>query len=108
MSGFSLTPQAVARLTGIFEWTIERFGLPRAEAYRRDLLRRCAGLASSSPPHGRPCDAILGAQADPAGLYFYREGGHYIIYRKTEDRLIVIDFVHGARDLEGLLKGLER
>ncbi len=108
MSGFSLTSQAVGRLAGIFEWTIGRFGLPRAEAYRSDLLRRCTALASGSPPHGRPCEALVGEQTNPAGLYFYREGGHYIIYRKTEGRLIVIDFVHGARDLEGLLKDLER
>ncbi len=108
MSGFSLTPRAVGRLAGIFEWTIEWFGLPRAEAYRRDLLRRCTALASGSPPHGRPCEALLGEQADSADLYFYREGDHYIIYRKTEGRLTVIDFVHGARDLEGLLKDLER
>ena len=108
MSEFSLTPRAVTRLTGIFEWTIERFGLPRAEAYRRDLLRRCTALASGSPPHGRSCEAILGEQADPADLYFYREGGQYIIYRKTEDRLVVIDFVHGARNLEGLLNDLKR
>jgi len=108
LSGFSLTPRAVARLAGIFEWTIERFGLPRAEAYCRDLLRRCTALASGSPPHGRSCEALLGKQADPADLYFYREGGHYIIYRKTEGRLIVIDFVHGARDFEGLLNDLKR
>ena len=108
MSGFSLTPRAVARLVGIFEWTIERFGLSRAEAYRRDLLHRCTALASGSPPHGRPCEAILGQQAGPVDLYFYREGGHYIIYRKTEDRLVVIDFVHGARDLDSLLNDLER
>jgi plasmid stabilization system protein ParE len=108
LTGFRLTPRAVARLASIFEWTIERFGLSQAEAYRRDLLRRCTALAGGSPPHGRSCEAFLGEQADPADLYFYREGGHYIIYRKTEDRLIVIDFVHGARDLEGLLNDLER
>ncbi len=108
MSGFSLTPRAVARLAGIFEWTIERFGLSRAETYRRDLLHRCTALASGSPPHGRPCEALLGEKVDPADLYFYREGGHYIIYCKTEGRLIVIDFVHGARDLDGLLPDLER
>ena len=108
MSEFRLTPRAVARLAGIFEWTIERFGLSQAEAYRRDLFGRCTALASGSPPHGHSCEALLGEQADPADLYFYREGGHYIIYRKTEDRLIVIDFVHGARDLEGLLNDLKR
>jgi plasmid stabilization system protein ParE len=108
LSEFSLTPRAVARLAGIFEWTIGRFGLPRAEAYRRDLLRRCTALASGSPPYGRPCGALLGEQANPADLYCYREGGHYIIYRKVEGRLIVIDFVHGARDLEGLLNDLTR
>ena len=108
MSEFRLTPRAIARLASIFEWTIERFGLSQAEAYRLDLLRRCTALASGSPPHGRPCGAFLGEQADAADLYFYREGGHYIIYRKTEGRLVVIDFVHGARDLDGILKDLGR
>jgi plasmid stabilization system protein ParE len=107
LSKFSLTPRAVARLTGIFEWTIGRFGLPRAEAYRRDLLFRCTALASRQPPHGRPCGSLLGEQADPADLYCYREGGHYIIYRRTEGGMIVFDFIHGARDLDDILKDLE-
>lgn len=108
MSGFSLTPRAVGRLASIFEWTIERFGLSQAEAYRHDLLYRCTALASGAPPHGRSCGALIGDQVEPADLYFYREGGHYIIYRMIGDRLIVIDFVHGARDLDGLLNDLER
>lgn len=106
MSKFSLTPRAVGRLAGIFEWTIGRFGLPRAEAYRRDLLLRCTALASGLPPHGRPCGSLLGEQTDPADLYCYREGGHYIIYRRVEGGMIVFDFVHGARDLEGILRDL--
>ncbi len=32
MSGFRLTPRAVASLTEIFAWTLERFGEAQAEA----------------------------------------------------------------------------
>ena len=106
MSGFSLTPQAVSRLADIFEWTIRKFGLPQAETYRRKLLDRCEALASGSTPHGRSCEALLKGDADAASLLYYREGGHYIIYRKIDGRLIIIDFVHKARDLENLLKKL--
>lgn len=108
MNGFSLTPRAVAHLAQIFEWTLRRFGLRQAENYRHDLLARCKALASGAPPRGRSCSALLKDAPEAASLLYYREAGHYIIYRMSDDSLVVIDFVHKARDLEGLLKDLEK
>ena len=43
-----------------------------------------------------------------ADLKYLREGGHYIIFRDRWDALIIIDFIHGARDLEKILASLAR
>ena len=109
MGRFSLTPRARAQLTAIFAWTIESFGHQRAEAYRDRLIERCGALASGEPPHGRSCNALLGDQANTVSdLQYYREGGHYIIFRRTPARLIVLEFIHQARNLEWHLRGLTR
>lgn len=41
-------------------------------------------------------------------LKYFREGGHYIIFHETADALIVIDFVHGARNFERILTDLDK
>ena len=37
-------------------------------------------------------------------LEYYRQGRHYIIYWNTDDELLVVDFVHGSRNLEGIIQ----
>jgi len=38
---------------------------------------------------------------------YYREGGHYIILRETDDRLDVLEFLHQSSNLPAHLGRLE-
>ena len=57
-------------------------------------------------PHGRPCDLLLMGHAEAAGLLYARAGGHFILFRKEEPGIVVIDFVHERRDLPRIIERL--
>ncbi|MGD8497634.1 MAG: type II toxin-antitoxin system RelE/ParE family toxin [Chromatiales bacterium] len=108
MKSFRLTPQAEARLTEIALWTIDRFGVDQARRYERDLIDRLHTLASGDPPHGKSCSTLVSGGHPVANLYYYRQGQHYIIYRDSPALLIVIDFLHGSRNLPRILEDLAK
>jgi plasmid stabilization system protein ParE len=91
------------RLEEIAHWTISKFGLSQAEQYERGLIDRLYALSRGELPPGRSCEALLAGRSGAKGLFYFREGGHFIIYRETDDLIVVIDFIHGARDLEAIL-----
>jgi plasmid stabilization system protein ParE len=101
-----LTRRAAHRLEEIAAWTIARFGLAQAKKYEQQLIERLNALANGELPRGRPCDLLVQGLTEAAGLHYIRAGGHIVIYRETEDQIQVIDFVHGARDVEAILKEL--
>jgi len=106
MRGYRLTRQAEQTLEDILSWTIEHFGIEQAERYKDQLISRLAALAANEPPHGRSCNGLLAGQRDVIDLEYYREGRHYIIYRNTFDEILVLEFVHGSRDLASILDEL--
>ena len=106
MRGYRLSQQAEQTLEDILSWSIEYLGIQQAERYKNQLTCRLAALAAREPPHGRSCNRLLTGQRDVVDLEYYREGRHYMIYRNTFDATLVIDFVHGSRDLEAVLDEL--
>ena len=106
MTGYRLSRRAARSLEQIFGWTLDHFGRDQAVSYKDDLKNRLQALDAGVPPHGRSCGLLVAGSHDVADLMFYREGRHFIIYRSTDDGLFVIDFIHGARDLESLLQAL--
>lgn len=108
MKQIRLTRRAETRLREIAGWTIDRYGPTQARKYEENLVHRLRALAVGEAPHGKSCGALVSGVPGADSLQYYREGGHYIIFRETADALIVIDFVHGARDLEGILADLAR
>lgn len=107
MKAIRLTRRAEARLEEIAGWTIDRFGPEQARIYEAQLIHRLQALADGEPPHGKRCE-IAGGAVGAEDLQYYREGGHYIVFRDTADALIVIDFVHGARNFERILADLAK
>ena len=103
MSGFRLTPRAIKSLASIFAWTIAHFSEAQAADYRDGLISRCEALANRRPPHGRPCDVLVEGHAAAEGLFYYKEGAHFIIFKRGEKDLVVIDFVHERRDLPKMI-----
>lgn len=106
MKPFRLTRQAEARLADIALWTVDSFGVDQARRYERELINRLKALASGNPPHGRPCGLLIPGEDSGDDLYYYQQGRHYIVYRDTPELLIVVDFVHGSRDLPRILEEL--
>ena len=103
MKPWRLTRHAERSLVDIFAWTIEQFGERQALAYRDALIERIELISQGQPPHPRPCDQLM--QGHP--IVYYREGGHHIVMRDSEDALIVLEFFHQATDLPRHLQTLE-
>ena len=99
-----LTRRAESALAEIAVWTVETFGERQAARYEADLIARCAALAEGSAP-SRACretiDPVL-----PERLRMARSGAHVIIFIDTPALLVIVDILHGARDLPRQLVGL--
>ena len=106
MRGYRLSPQAEQRLEEIIGWTIDHFGIDQAINYKDRLIAQLSSLAVDEFPHGRPCNVLVSGKRNVTDLEYYREGRHYIIYRKTAAGLYVLDFVHSSRDLESIIQDL--
>jgi len=101
-----LTRQAEASLLDIALWTIETFGPRQAQAYEKDLIARCSGIASGNVT-SQSCRAII----DPdlkGDLRFARSGQHFIVFVEDNNSLIIVDFLHGRSDLPAKLASLEK
>ena len=108
MITYRLSLQAEQTLEDIIGWTIDQFGIEQAIKYKELLENRLSSLASGKAPHGKPCNLLVSALLDINDLEYYRQGRHYIIYRNTDDELLVVDFVHGSRNLEAILQDLSK
>lgn len=106
MKSYRLSLQAELTLESIIGWTIDQFGIEQAIKYKDQLENRLSSLAMGEAPHGKPCNQLVTELEDINDLEYYRQGGHYIIYRVTESELLVVDFVHGSRNLEAILQEL--
>jgi plasmid stabilization system protein ParE len=108
MRNYRLSLQAEQTLVDIIGWTIDQFGIEQAIKYKELLENRLFSLASGKAPHGKPCNLLVSELLDMNDLEYYRQGRHYIIYRNTDDELLVVDFVHGSRNLEAILQDLSK
>ncbi len=99
MSGkpWRLTLAAEASLVDIALWTYETFGPRQAEACEADLIGRCAAIARDEAPW-QSCRKVIDPRL-PEALRFTRCGEHLIVFVDEPDRVIVVDFLHGRRDL---------
>jgi toxin ParE1/3/4 len=108
MRTYRLSLQAEQTLENIIGWTIDQFGIEQAIKYKELLENRLSSLASGKAPHGKPCNLLVSGLLDINDLEYYRQGRHYIIYRNTDNELLVVDFVHGSRNLEAIIQDLSK
>lgn len=108
MSGkpWRLTRAAEATLIDIALWTLETFGPRQAEAYEADLIDRCAAIARDEAPW-QSCAKVIDPRL-PEDLRLTRCGEHLIVFLDEPDRVIIVDFLHGRRDLPAQLTDLLR
>ena len=106
MRTYRLSLQAEQTLEDIIGWTIDQFGIKQAIKYKELLENRLSSLASGKAPQGKPCNLLVSGVLDMNDLEYYRQGRHYIIYRNTGDEILVVDFVHGSRNLDAIIQDL--
>ena len=94
MAKYELTNKAVGDLTGIWEYTIEKWSEQQADKYYNLLLDSFQDIANN-PELGKNYDGIIN---DLVGLKTNR---HIIFYRKRIDQPIEITrILHGQMDLK--------
>ncbi len=85
-------------LDGI-EAEIARFSPRRARTYLDELLDACERIGTA--PLGYP----LVPRHEAAGYRRSLYGNYVLIFRLIDDRVEIIRVLHGARDLERILRG---
>lgn len=94
MAKYELTKKAVEDLTGIWEYTLEKWSEQQADRYYNLLLDSCQDIANN-PELGRNYERITKA------LFGFKTSRHIIFYRKLTDRPIEITrILHGRMDLK--------
>ena len=103
MTQFRLTRQAEQSLVEIARWTFETFGERQAINYQRDILDRCAKIATGAIP-SQSCATLV--QDSRAELRFVRCGKHHIVFAEINGAVLIIDFIHMRADLPAKLASL--
>lgn len=91
-----LSSDAEEDLTDILAYTVRTWGQERAIAYKATLYRAFGELAAF-PSLGRARNEF------GAGTRSHVAGQHVIIYRATDDEIVVSRIVHVRRDIERAL-----
>ena len=105
MKVLRLTTPARDRLLEIVAYTIDTFGVEQAQRYHEQLIEGAERLCDSPFPLGRPCP-LLAEQQTSAELLYIQIGKHYLIYRETDEYIVVYDFVHVSRNLPAVISML--
>ena len=108
MKAVVYAPAALARFADILEYTIEKFGEARADAYTAQLAARIEALAAGTGPRARRCELLMRGVTDASGLTYYREGSHFLILREKPDMLEVVEILHGRMNIDEHLERLEK
>ena len=94
MAEYELTNKAVEDLTGIWEYTVDKWSEQQADRYYNLLLDTCQDIANN-PELGKNYDGIA------TDLFGLKTSRHIIFYRKRIDRPIEItSILHRRMDLE--------
>ena len=93
MAKYELTNKAVEDLTGIWEYTIEKWSEQQADRYFNLLLDSCQDIANN-PELGKNYDGIT------KDLYGLKTNRHIVFYRKRINQPIEITrILHERMDL---------
>lgn len=91
MSCFRLTPAARRDLSGIWDYTQERWDARQAETYIGEL-RAAIERVAELPERGRRCDEVR------ATYRRYAVGSHLIFYVEADQGIDVIRILHQRMD----------
>ena len=88
-------PRALADLRGIRRYSVDNWGLERAERYLADIdetiQRLCEGRVRGRPVAGRR-------------YRYYRSESHYVFFRVVGARLTILRVLHSSMDFQRHLR----
>jgi toxin ParE1/3/4 len=87
------TPKARRDIQGIWDYSCERFGFEKAEAYLREL-QRAAETVAEDPRRGLACDNIR------SGYRKLSVGSHVLFFRASGSRIVIVRVLHQRMDFE--------
>jgi len=96
MARFNLTPRARRDLEDIWNYSVDRWGIDRAEAYLRSIQSAMSQLAAN-PSYGSACDEIR------RGYRKHPVQSHVIFNLEAADGIDVIRILHQRMDLNARL-----
>ncbi|NQZ58928.1 MAG: type II toxin-antitoxin system RelE/ParE family toxin [Lentisphaeraceae bacterium] len=92
MQQYFLTKAAKADLIEIVDYTFETWGGRQLLNYQRELEERLQTLLVF-PEMGRKHESL------PANIRYIHEGSHYIFYKKADDGIEILRFLHEKMDI---------
>ena len=93
MRRIEFTPKAQRDIEEIWDYSFERFGFEKAEAYLREL-QRAAETVAEDPRRGLACDNIR------SGYRKFPVGSHILFFRASESRIVIVRILHQRMDFE--------
>jgi toxin ParE1/3/4 len=87
------TPKARRDIEEIWDYSFERFGFEKAEAYLREL-QRAAQTVAEDPRRGLACDNIR------SGYRKFSVGSHVLFFRASQSRIVIVRVLHQRMDFE--------
>ena len=93
MRRLEFTPKARRDIEEIWAYSLERFGLDKAEAYLRGI-QRAAETVTEDPRRGVACDEIR------AGYRKFSVGSHVLFFRASVIRVVIVRILHQRMDFE--------
>lgn len=93
MAEYRLSPRAQRDLDGIFDYTVEQWGLPQAQRYTDLIEAACARLAET-PHQSQDCAIIR------PGYRRRSVEQHVIYFRQTRQGIAIIRILHQRMDAD--------
>ena len=92
---FKLTPKAKEDIWEIWNYTVIKWGEPKADEYTKKIYKRCQWLADNQN---------IGISRDEIkpGYRSYPEGKHIIFYRIVDNEIQIIGVPHQSEDINNM------
>lgn len=97
MRRVEFTPKARRDLEDIWDYSHDRFGFEKAEAYMRDI-QRAAETVADDPRRAQACDDIR------TGYRKLSVGAHVLFLREFESGIVIVRILHQRMDFERRLR----
>jgi toxin ParE1/3/4 len=91
------TPRARRDIEEIWEYSVDQFGVDKAETYLRDI-QRAVMTVTEDPGRGLGCDEIR------PGYRKFSVGSHILFFKASATRLVIVRILHRRMDFNRHLR----